>query len=138
MKAKVTISSLVLIIMFCFNSCKQIVEDSYRIWFKNESSFVVNVERSYNFPDTNLFSHKPKMRNIGSNEKDPIEAFDPWDEIFENEIQSDTLIIFVFNKDTLDYYSWDTIREKYKILHRYDLSLQDLKEDGMYVYYPPK
>ena len=39
---------------------------------------------------------------------------------------NDTVSIFVFHTDTLKLYPWDTIRDDYKILVRYDLSADDI------------
>lgn len=50
---------------------------------------------------------------------------------------TDTMSIFFFDPDTLAKYNWETIREDYKILVRYDLSHNDLKKLGWCIYYPP-
>lgn len=48
----------------------------------------------------------------------------------------DTLIFFLFSVDTLNKYSWKEIREDYKILKRYDLSISDLDSMNWTIIYP--
>ena len=50
--------------------------------------------------------------------------------------KKDTLIFFVFSVDTLNKYSWEEIREDYKILKRYDLSISDLDSMNWTIIYP--
>jgi len=50
--------------------------------------------------------------------------------------REDTLIFFVFSVDTLNKYSWEQIREGYKILKRYDLSIDDLDSLNWTITYP--
>lgn len=49
-----------------------------------------------------------------------------WKRYFEN-LPYNKLSVFIFNSDTLDAYSWDKVRDEYKILKRYDLSLDDIR-----------
>lgn len=49
----------------------------------------------------------------------------------------DTLIVFTFDADTLDYYGWDTVCANYKVLQRYDLSLEDLQDLDFRLCFPP-
>lgn len=44
--------------------------------------------------------------------------------------------IFIFDLDTLEYYNWDGIRNSYKVLKRYDLSIENLEELDFIVSYP--
>ena len=50
---------------------------------------------------------------------------------------SDTIIIFIFHTDTLLKYSWDEVKEGYKILKRYDISWQEMEELEGRIHYPP-
>jgi hypothetical protein len=49
----------------------------------------------------------------------------------------DTLSIYFFAKDTIDKYSWDDIKTKYKIVQRYDMSVDDFKQLHYRISYPP-
>lgn len=50
--------------------------------------------------------------------------------------EKDSLMFFIFSADTLKKYSWDEIREDYKILKRYDLSVVDLDSLNWTITYP--
>jgi len=50
---------------------------------------------------------------------------------------SDILCLYIFNSDTLRKYSWEEIKEGYKVLRRYDLNVNYLKEIDYKVCYPP-
>ena len=50
--------------------------------------------------------------------------------------EADTLIFFVFSVETLNKYTWEEIREGYKILKRYDLSIQNLDSLNWTITYP--
>jgi hypothetical protein len=50
---------------------------------------------------------------------------------------SDTLCLFVFDADTFNLYNWDEIKAEYKVLRRYDLSLNDFQRLNWQIYYPP-
>lgn len=85
------------------------------------------------YPDTIL----PKDIEISSVLviQDKLKTFDkvllfqeitpPTEEIFCN---NDTLSLYIFNADTVDSYSWDTVLKYNMVLQRYDLSMQDYKE----------
>lgn len=52
-------------------------------------------------------------------------------------LPKDTMSVYFFNYDTLQHYSWETIRREYKILQRYDLSIEDLHLLDDNIVYPP-
>jgi hypothetical protein len=49
----------------------------------------------------------------------------------------DTLSIYFFHPETLAAYDWNQIRNDYKVLKRYDLSIDDLTSLNFTVPYPP-
>jgi len=53
----------------------------------------------------------------------------------ENEL--DTLILFIFDADIFDTYSWEEIRSDYKILQRYDIKFGNIKTLKYNLSYPP-
>jgi len=61
-----------------------------------------------------------------------------YSEVFFEEILVDDnkLIVFVFDADVIENYSWETIVENYMILKRYELSLEDLKNRHWIIEYP--
>ena len=48
----------------------------------------------------------------------------------------DSLMIFIFSKDTLNAYSWEEIRSGYKILKRFDFNINDLDSLNWTLTYP--
>ena len=51
-------------------------------------------------------------------------------------LENKVLMLFIFDKEVVDNVPWDTIREEYMVLKRYDLSLQDLEGNNWTVAYP--
>jgi hypothetical protein len=49
----------------------------------------------------------------------------------------DTLCLFIFDAQVFHTYSWDEIKEGYKILKRYDLSREDIRRLNHLIVYPP-
>lgn len=58
-----------------------------------------------------------------------------WDKIYQT-LPEDTMCLFIFHTDTLKKYSWNQVRLGYKVLRRYDLSLDDLKKSRFRLTYP--
>ena len=54
----------------------------------------------------------------------------------ESPYRNELLMFYVFSVDTLEKYSWEEIREGYKILKRYDLSMDDLDSLDWTITYP--
>jgi hypothetical protein len=48
----------------------------------------------------------------------------------------DTLSVFIFDAQVLENTPWDTVKAKYIILKRYDLSLDDLNKLNWTITYP--
>ena len=59
-----------------------------------------------------------------------------WDRVF-SQLPKDTMSIFIFHTDTLNKYTWEEVRDRYMILSRYDLSLQDIVNLNHTIPYPP-
>lgn len=49
---------------------------------------------------------------------------------------NDTLMFFVFSRDTLRKYSWEEIKRDYKILKRYDITGRQLNDQNWTITYP--
>ena len=52
-------------------------------------------------------------------------------------IYTDTLCLFIFDADIYNTYSWEEIKSGYKILKRYDLTLEDFRRLGWRISFPP-
>jgi hypothetical protein len=88
------------------------------------------------FPDTLVPNCRPPHEFTiakGSEARVPVTKLS-----YIYEVQkTDTLCFFIFDTDTINHYDWETIRNEYKILQRYDLSLQDFKRLEYTITYPP-
>lgn len=125
--------------------CEQFPMDKrYRIFLKNNSGVNLQVYKALGdvidstaYPDTSL-PRKLIRRFLEPNIEKQVLIYDgsgTIESFFERRLK-DTLSIFIFNADTLQKYPWDTIRKRYMVLIRYDLSLQDLKNRRSFIEYP--
>lgn len=142
MKALFFLSSLLL--LGC-DSCKKsnFPDRFYDIQLDNKSDNTIKVyialEREFVYPDTLIETNVPAtgFRTIEADKSTYFDSRVKWEEIFDKHLPLDTLSIFIFDVDTLIYYDWETIRSEYKVLQRYDLSLDNLKQLDFKVPYPP-
>lgn len=121
-----------LFIIICSFSCENLFEHAYVIDVHNHSNDTTGCYYSSGYPDTSLADSKPRLQLIEPDYYTRLESKKKW----ENIASRDTLIIFILNEDTIEKYSWNKIRSDYKILKRYDLSLDDLKNQDWTVNYP--
>ena len=139
--------SIVLLIIAC--KCDNCLESNTSIYVDNKSDFVISFYfpligmQGGIYPDTTITFDK---KNVGYPTKSGTMAYAGISNIsLERWIQSfpkDTVSIFIFSKDILDKFSWFEIQSGYKILQRYDLSLEDFNrlsnKNGVPVIdYPP-
>jgi hypothetical protein len=140
MKTKIITTISLSLIISAFN-CKKIGRETIQL--QNNSLDTVYTFVAWNgmehiYPDTTLPTMKPGMRFVPPEKKRVfIETGSGgnWDQVFFN-LPSDTLSIYLFSADTLATYNWSEIHDKYLILKRYDLSLQDLKNSNFIITYP--
>jgi hypothetical protein len=109
----------------------------YRIKIVNNSDNLIRFHPGYIYPDTLLPTFEPLLVGIEADNFFYLDMEEKWEEVF-SELPADTLSIFFFSEDTLKLYTWDQIRADYKILDRYDLSLQDVKDNNWEVVFPRK
>jgi hypothetical protein len=95
------------------------------------------------YPDTTLVSLRTgEVTIIKSGQT--YHASRPLSPITEwiSSLPCDTISVFFFSQDTLNTYSWEEIKHRYKVLRRYDLSIEDIqklknKYDVPEIPYPP-
>jgi hypothetical protein len=58
------------------------------------------------------------------------------EDIFKYQIPSGKLMVFVFDATLVKSTSWETVKQNYSVLKRYDLDLQDLKINNFTVTFP--
>ncbi len=89
------------------------------------------------YPDTSLPFNNIEVLEIKPNKSVIVDlGHQPFEDYFAN-LPSDTLSIFLYNADTVVAYSWDQMRQDYKIVKRYDVSLKNLKELNYKINFPP-
>ena len=136
----ITISSLLLVI--CAFSCENMADHKYTIKFYDHSSKNIMIveglveEGLHLYPDTTLPAQKPFLMQVNTNDYGEIISSNKWEGVISN-IPSDTLSIYVFDKDTINAYDWSKIQSGYKVLKRYDLSINDLKRLNWIITFPP-
>ena len=120
-------------------TCVRLGETKYPLYIENASSHTIafyvaasGIEHKY--PDTALISNKFEMGTIRSGGSASWYSSFPFDRLFEL-LPTDTLSIYLFHPDTLAKYDWNVIRNEYKVLKRFDVSLDDLKRNDFKVTY---
>ena len=154
MKTKTPLILVILVLFVSVFLCSCFVDKPnghYHIPFKNNTTHSIYVypeskEQYHAFPsyqdtilqpyypdpsvDTANYKIMPKEKSI-----DALFRMSAYEAVFGYEF--DTLLVFIFNADTLETYGWDTIRAYYKVEQRYDLSLEDLQNIGFKLSFPP-
>ncbi len=117
-------------------TCEEVPFDKvYRFWVENKSDKGIVFLVSYNYPDTLIPDTYNKIRGVATGTKTPFDSHDKWEEVF-SKLPADTLSIFIFSADTISSYDWQIIRSNYKILKRYDISLDYLNNNKGIITYP--
>ena len=121
------------------------MDRQYSLFLKNNADYPIIYFTGINesllpavYPDTTLnvdsFSLEAKIQ--------PRENLDLWargvriKDLFDD-LPGDTLSIYLFHIDTLKNNTWADVQAGYKILKRYDLSLEDLEHLDYKLNYPP-
>ena len=137
---------LLIIVCVVLISCKfeGIGERKYTITVSNNSNHYIGLHFALGglydgglYPDT-LLPHSDEYvcKDIKVSGKYYYYSSAKWEEIYSN-LPCDTMSVFIFHTDTLNKYGWQEVRDGYKILRRYDLSLKDIKKMKWTIPYPP-
>lgn len=125
---------------FSLKSCTPLAEDFFSIDVVNETDtklfFYEANEIAQVYPDTTVVADQERLRQILPMTTASFGSGSPWDEEIER-LPSDTLSVFIFSSDTLNTFPYSEIRDDYKILKRYDLSIEDLELLNFKVTFPP-
>ena len=114
----------------------------HHIRFYNASDCDIYVDKSHDYPDTTL-SRVQNVMTPGWNLM--VQSHSTNNDAFTNRnsyevdfrCRYDTLVVFVFNSDTLALYGWEYSKNNYCISQRYDLSLSDLQRLSWRLQFPP-
>lgn len=125
------------IMVALFNSCNVPGLQAMYLGFENKSNFCVkyitpleppspNPSIVTVYPDTTLPNHWDFKKEVCSGNTVTIMDLHntSFDIIFKN-YSADTLSFFVLDSKLVDSLEWDSIVEKYLVIQRYDLSLND-------------
>jgi hypothetical protein len=88
-----------------------------------------------NYPDTALPNIEPSLLNVEAHDYNNLRSSIEWESVIQK-IESDTLSIYFFDSDTINTYTWAEIRDKYKIIERIDLSIDDFRQSNWTINYP--
>ena len=126
---------LSVIIFNFFYSCVLPFDRAYSLRIQNNTDKIIGFTVSENYPDTLIYNNYNELCGIKENSYVTYDVKTKLDEYFEN-LPSDTLSIFFFSMDTINQYGWDIVKKEYKILKRYDISYEDVKNSEWTVSYP--
>ncbi len=139
MKNLVVILSLFVI---CSYACvkQPFVDKFYTIIVTNNSSkkirvYLADENASKQYPDTALPTSKPALQNMGKGESCYFDSKTSWEENLKK-LPSDTLSVYFISNDDYENEQWDSLRINYKILKRFDLSIENLKSNNYNISYP--
>jgi hypothetical protein len=137
--------NLIIFSLFTLFGCKQVPFASYvsRIIVKTSTNdslicFVEYNNSNIHYPDTSLPIGKPFKQLIKLNKPYYLDKTGK-DNTWANYIATlpvDTLCIFILDAKIFADSSWQTIRDKYLVLKRYDLSAEQLKNMNFTINYP--
>lgn len=119
------------------NSCKELADDDIDvIKIVNNSNHKIVVDDSYAYPDTSLnIKSSPCDGDILPNQTGEALSLHGW----KGDISSNShgvLILFLSDRDTIRKYGADIWISEYKILKRYELTIDYLERNNWTIYYP--
>ena len=146
MKKNLNIFTICMITIICSFTCNKPKNCHTKLNFINSSNKDIYFQSCGIYPDTLLSSHycpNPKgdkpFHFVSANNNNNL-ALPVSQGCYEsnnfNTIDSDTMMIYIFDANVIETTSWDTVKAKNLYLKRYDLSLQDLQQSNWTIKYP--
>lgn len=141
---KVFLSIFPVAFVLLAGTCRKETENThYTIKFHNRSSIPLYVEASFGYPDTFAFEFGELRANAAINKVNSGELNTSalglrgsYEYRMENYVLSKKVMVYVFDAAVIESTPLDTIRAKYLVLKRYDLSLDDLRARNWTIEYP--
>jgi len=136
---------LIVAALFFNQACTDKEENCHKtITFKNKTTDTLFVVGSTFYPDTSIYSGipnpvlDPNFTKVLPDENNTrvLWGRDCIELDFKDLISSDTLMVYVFDAHVLENTPWDTVKARYLVLKRYDLSLEYLKQSDFTIKYP--
>ena len=137
MKHKILLNNCIILCCLLFSGCEDIYNKCTTLYFHNNTDYQISVywelfppqnpPSPTVYPDTTLPGTCPylNIRRLDSHSSQRYSCLDSDYQTLYNAYNVDTISIFVFSTDTLYFYGWPTVQKSYKILQRYDLSIED-------------
>ncbi len=122
------------------------VDEHSFITVVNDSEMSIDVSYDLDYPDRDfgpydIHNYMEEKRRVfphsSSNKPLGLPEWDSWENRFRNRIESDTLIIHIFDSRVIDNNTWSDIRREYMVEQVYYVSLDDLEALDWTVSYPP-
>jgi hypothetical protein len=145
-RAKIISIIVSAVLLVSASKCELLMEYTKYPWYViNQENYSIKAYLAFGYydfspsayPDTTL----PINNYIGMSKVEPNEKQLVWESVNREDLVKslplDTLSVFIFHADTLNKYTWAEVRNGYKILKRYDLSLQNLQLLNYTIPYPP-
>ncbi|MBO9204400.1 MULTISPECIES: hypothetical protein [Niastella] len=112
----------------------------YQIDFENKSDKSLTVVLSYDYPDTSINFQSPYIEHdfyggIAPHQKWYVENGEMCVESILLDHSYERVSLFIFDSEVLRTTPWSEVRKNYKVLTRYDFTLDDLRALGWYVTY---
>ena len=135
---KMTIILSFLTCVLLSSTCEKDKDKHDLIMFTNNSSELIYVRGSWEYPDTAINFSNPALAGdfykvAANTSDDPLRLQDTYEGRFE---QFEKVMVFVFDAQVLETTPWDTVKANYLVLKRYDLSLDDLNRMNWTITYP--
>ena len=132
---KKNILLLLLGMFLLFGSCEKLIPTYYSIRVHNNSDQTIYYYAEYILPDTTLSINKPRwLYKVNPGKADEFYDSDVNDEKFKR-MKNERITLFVLDKNVVDTYEWEYIRENNMILRRYEFLIKELYAGN--VFYPP-
>lgn len=115
---------LIIILLITLIGCDKFSKKNVFITFENRSTLKLAISKQTNEPDTLIHDDEYSEIVLPGEKSDlstPIKLSSDKNRMF--------VTIFLYNKDTLDKYGFDYVKNGYKIVRRYDLVYYNKKKD---------
>jgi hypothetical protein len=126
-----------MLLVLSLSSCKNDYYD-FRLKVVNNSNKSIYADYYQSYPDTTLAANS-KFGNfdkkVNPNGTITLGRGGTWERAFKEDIQQ-KILVFIFDASIVENTPWDTIRSKYLVLKRYDLTLKDLDSLNFKAAYP--
>lgn len=124
------------------SQCSKNFPSGYDLRFKvkNNSNNGIYFSENNTYPDSMIYIVSPLTKNkekkilSGESGNFYLTGTD-WETKFKDAPQN-SISLFIFKSDSLEQILWDTIRAKYIIEMRYDLTLQNMKDRNWEIEFP--